>query len=228
MKRILKFISTLALSTLTFSAHALYVGSEVFTLESNKTFFSRTYLNNTDRTNLYKIHVYKIEKPGGKEKDEKQLPIDDGEILYTPLQKVLLPNEHEFFKLFYKGAKDDKERYYRIIIEETPVNLVPYKEDSKQPLVVPTVGLNTVMVIRPREMKFTYDHNNIAGTIKNTGNTYFRLLLNDKCDSDEENAKILQLLPGESYQHPWLKQEHKQFIIAFDRYIGLENNCSKD
>ena len=81
MKKILTFISTLTLSTLVFSAHALYVGSEVFTLESDKSFFSRTYLNNTDRTNLYKIHVYKIEKPGGKEKDEKQLPIEDVEIL---------------------------------------------------------------------------------------------------------------------------------------------------
>ncbi|MEQ4924458.1 fimbrial protein [Proteus hauseri] len=226
MNTLLKAIGTLLLSGLTFYANALYIDSEVFTLESNKTFFSRTYLNNTDRTNLYKIHIYKIEKPGGKEKDEVQLPIENGEILYTPLQKVLLPGEHEFFKLFYKGISDNKERYYRIIIEETPVNLVPYNENTKQPLVVPTVGLNTVMVIRPRELNFAYNHDNVAGTITNTGNTYFRLLLNDKCDSDEENAKILQLLPGESYQHPWLKKEHKQFIIAFDRYISLENGCN--
>lgn len=38
MKKILTFISTLTLSTLVFSAHALYVGSEVFTLESDKSF----------------------------------------------------------------------------------------------------------------------------------------------------------------------------------------------
>ena len=45
------------------------------------------------------------------------------------------------FLNYFKGVKDDKERYYRIIIEETPVTST-YKEDSKQPLVVPTVGLN--------------------------------------------------------------------------------------
>lgn len=228
MNTLFKAIGTLILSSLTFYANALYIESEVFSLESNKTFFSRTYLNNTDRTNLYKIHIYKIEKPGGKEKDEVKLPIENGEVLYTPLQKILLPNEHEFFKLFYKGPSDNKERYYRIIIEETPVNLVPYNENTKQPLIVPTVGLNTVMVIRPRELHFSYDHNNVLGTIKNTGNTYFRLHLNDNCDSPDETAKILQLLPGESYQNEWLKKEHQQFIIAFDRFISLENNCSSD
>lgn len=227
MKKRLKIIGVFILSSLSFYANALYVDSEVFTLESDKTFFSRTYLNNTDRTNLYKIYVYKIEKPGGKEEDEIKLPIEEGEILYTPLQKILLPGEHEFFKLFYKGENDNKERYFRIIIEETPVNLVPYQENSKQPLIVPTVGLNTVMVIRPRKLNFAYQHDNREGTITNTGNTYFRLLLNEQCDSEEDNAKILQLLPGESYQHPWLKKEHKQFIIAFSRFISLENNCIK-
>lgn len=106
---------------LAFPAQAVYLSSGVFTLESDRTFFSRQFVNNTKETNLYVIAAYRIAKPGV---DEQPQPLEQGELLYTPLRKILEPGAWEYFKIFYRGPADERERYYRIVIQEIPANLM--------------------------------------------------------------------------------------------------------
>lgn len=37
----------------------------------------------------------------------------------------------EYFKLYYRGPKDDVERYYRVIFKETPVTVFPASGSEK-------------------------------------------------------------------------------------------------
>ncbi|NIF48662.1 fimbrial protein [Enterobacter sp. Ap-1006] len=219
MKNILLLLALL----LSPSAKAIYLSSGVFTLESDKSQFSRQFLNNTDSTNLYTIAAFRIDRPGI---DERQQPLQNGEILYTPLKKVLEPGAWEFFKIFYKGPEDDRERYYRIIIKETPTNATPIPAPSKSPLVSPVVALDTVLVVRPRKMNFSYDYNPNMGVLTNTGNTYFRVILHKTCEENDDTAKIFQLLPGERYRGEEMKGQHSKFIVAFDKYIRVGNQCA--
>ncbi|VEC00587.1 Uncharacterised protein [Cedecea lapagei] len=218
MKNILLLLALL----LTPPAKAIYLSSGVFTLESDKSQYSRQFLNNTERTNLYTINAYRINRPGS---DEKPQPLQNGEILYTPLKKVLEPGAWEFFKVFYKGPADAQERYYRIVIKEIPTNATLLPSQSKSPLVSPVIALDTTLVVRPRTLRFSYDYNPEAGVLTNNGNTYFRVILHKSCEQNDDTAKIFNLLPGEHYRGPEMKGQHSKFIVAFDRYIQLGNQC---
>ncbi|MBX7019991.1 fimbrial protein, partial [Providencia rettgeri] len=57
-------------------------------LEPNNSFFSKPYVNDTKKVNLYTFSAYQIDKPNEKEQGNA---IKDGEIIFTPLKKVLLP-----------------------------------------------------------------------------------------------------------------------------------------
>ncbi len=101
-------------------AYALYISADISSMESGEPFFSKPYINDTKKTNLYTFSAYQIDRPGYQ---EQGTPIQNGEILFTPLKKILLPGEQEFFKIFYRGEADEKERYYKIIISETPLDI---------------------------------------------------------------------------------------------------------
>ncbi|MFI8417066.1 fimbrial protein [Serratia sp. NPDC078593] len=218
MKHVLWWLALLLASP----AQAIYLSSSVFTLESDQTFFSRQFVNNTKNTNLYVISAYRIDQPG---RDEQPRPLEEGEILYTPLRKILEPGAWEYFKIFYRGPADDRERYYRIVIKEIPANAMAMPSHSKAPLVSPIVALDTIFVVRPRQMRFTYHYDPQAGVLKNTGNTYFRVMIHPSCDAQDDSAKVFNLLPGESYRGADLRGQQRKFIIGFNKYLRLGEQC---
>ncbi|EKT56089.1 fimbrial protein [Providencia burhodogranariea DSM 19968] len=184
-------------------------------------FFSKPYLNNTKKTNLYNFSAYQIDKPGSNEQGRS---IQDGEIIFTPLKKILLPREQEFFKIFYRGPEDNRERYYKIIISETPLDMRDEDENRKQPLFYPTVSLETYFVVRPKNPDFKYDINQSEGVLKNTGNTYFRVLVHENCDMDDDSQPyVLYLLPNQEFKDIRLKKKSRKYIVIFDKYYPIGN-----
>ncbi|MEN0634109.1 hypothetical protein [Klebsiella aerogenes] len=216
------FISFLMFLFSLHSAYALYLDSRVFTLESEKSFYSRQFVNNTKNTNLYTIDAWRIDRPG---KNEIRKELQEGELMYTPLRKIMQSDGREFFKLFYSGPKDDQERYYRIVIHEIPVALHSPGGVNKTPLVSPIVALETIMVVRPRELHFDYQYNSQARILKNTGNTYFQVMIHRSCEARDDTAKVFYLLPGESYHGSDLDGEHRKFIVGFNRYQQFGKQC---
>lgn len=226
----MKFISVLnillwfILSFCYNTAFALYINADISSMEPEQTFFSKPYINDTKKTNLYHFSAYKIDRPGN---HEQGTPIHDGELIFTPLKKILLPGEQEFFKIFYRGEIDEKERYYKIIISETPLDMRSHDEQKKQPLFYPTVSLETYFVVRPKNPDFKYDLDFNEGSIKNTGNTYFRVLLHKNCDpADETEPYIFYLLPNQAFKDPRLSQKSRKYIVIFDKYYPI-GNCEQ-
>lgn len=203
------------------SAHALYINSDISSMEPGEEFFSKSYINDTKKTNLYTFSAYKIDKPGSNEHGQ---PIENGEIIFTPLKKILLPEEQEFFKIFYRGKKDSIERYYKITISETSLDITSDDNKNKKPLFYPTVSLETYFVVRPLNPKFTYEFEKQTGSIKNTGNTYFRVLIHKSCDIDEnEEPLVLYLLPNQQFQNDILKSKGHKYIVIFNKYYSIGN-----
>ncbi|SUC36255.1 Uncharacterised protein [Providencia rustigianii] len=203
-------------------AYALYVDADISSMEADKTFFSKSYINDTKKTNLYNFSAYKIDRPGSKENGE---PITEGEIIFTPLKKILLPGEREFFKIFYRGKSDNQERYYKIIISETPLEMQSDDSKKQQTLFYPTMSLETYFVVRPKNIDFKYDVRASEGVLKNTGNTYFRVVIHNNCQVDDEDEVPLMfyLLPQQEYRHPQLSKRSRKYIVIFDKYYSISN-----
>ncbi|EMT6575314.1 TPA: fimbrial protein [Providencia rettgeri] len=220
---LLKILFLIVLSMLCNSAVALYINADISSMESGQEFFSKPYINDTDKTNLYNFSAYKIDKPGNQ---EHGTPLHNGEIIFTPLKKILLPGEQEFFKIFYRGETDETERYYKIIISETPLDMRNDDEQKKRPLFYPTVSLETYFVVRPKKPDFKYDLNPSTRILKNTGNTYFRVLLHENCDAnDDSEPYVFYLLPGQESKDERLKKKSRKYIVIFDKYYPI-GNCT--
>ena len=219
---LLKILLFVVMFSLYGKAHALYIDADISSMEADKTFFSKSYINDTKKTNLYNFSAYKIDRPGSKEHGE---PITEGEIIFTPLKKILLPGEREFFKIFYRGKNDNQERYYKIIISETPLEMQNDDARKKQPLFYPTMSLETYFVVRPKNIDFKYEMNASEGVLKNTGNTYFRVVIHNSCqvDDDDEVPSMLYLLPQQEYRHAQLKKKSRKYIVIFDKYYSIGN-----
>lgn len=202
-------------------AHALYLSSDISALEPNKSFFSKSYINDTKKVNLYTFSAYQIDKPESKEQGK---PIEEGEIIFTPLKKILLPGEQEYFKIFYRGKEDDKERYYKIVISETALDVETDPTSNQQSLFYPTVSLETYFVVRPKKVDFQYAMDGNTGVLKNTGNTYFRVLVHESCEvNDDEQPLVLHLLPQQEFRNTALKKKSRKYIVIFDKYHSIGN-----
>lgn len=128
------------------------------------------------------------------------------------------------FKIFYRGEADEKERYYKIIISETPLDIRNDEGQKKQPLFYPTVSLETYFVVRPKDPDFKYDLNINQGILKNTGNTYFRVLLHQNCDGDDDSEPyVFYLLPNQQIKDLRLSQKSRKYIVIFDKYYSIGN-----
>ena len=145
-------------------ASAVYFDSIIYDMDARKDFISRPIVNDTKNNNLYTISAYKISRPGNG--DERPVPGQDKDLVWSPLQFTVQANGQEYFKLYYRGPKDAVERYYRVIFKETPVTIFPWRQDQKKLNVVPSVSMSTILIVRPRKTRFQYEINEATGTIK--------------------------------------------------------------
>ncbi len=142
-------------------------------------------VNNNKSARLYRIAVSAIDRPGGSE--VRSRPVD-GELLFAPASWCCR-QESEYFKFYYHGPRDNRERYYRVSFREIPTrNLTRRSPTGGEVSMEPVVVMDTILVVRPREVQFKWSFDKVAGTVSNTGNTWFKLLIKPGCDSTEEEG----------------------------------------
>ncbi len=150
-------------------AQAISVGNLTFSLPAEADFASKRVVNNNKSARLYRIAVSAIDRPGGSE--VRSRPVD-GELLFAPRQLVLQAGESEYFKFYYHGPRDNRERYYRVSFREIPTrNLTRRSPTGGEVSMEPVVVMDTILVVRPREVQFKWSFDKVAGTVSNTGNT---------------------------------------------------------
>ena len=218
----MKFIIVLMLF-LSFHAKAMYFSSYIYEMGSKEDFISKYVTNDTETNNLYTVSAYAIEKPSNT--NEVRLNTPDKEILYAPLRKTIDKKVTDLFKIYYRGPKDDKERYYRVSFVETPLTLYNNKQTDRASTYLPSIALSTILIVRPRKPNFQYVIDEKQGFIKNTGNTFFRVSIGNGCDGKDEDADQFYMLPGEEYHNKSITQENRKLLIYDKRYIPVGERC---
>mgnify|MGYP000673159285 FL=1 len=192
-------------------AQAISVGNLTFSLPAEADFASKRVVNNNKSARLYRIAVSAIDRPGGSE--VRSRPVD-GELLFAPRQLVLQAGESEYFKFYYHGPRDNRERYYRVSFREIPTrNLTRRSPTGGEVSMEPVVVMDTILVVRPREVQFKWSFDKVAGTVSNTGNTWFKLLIKPGCDSTEEEGDAWYLRPGDVVRQPALRQPGNHYLV---------------
>ncbi|EIH0047392.1 hypothetical protein E8303_000049 [Escherichia coli] len=187
---------------------AISVGNLTFSLPSETDFVSKRVVNNNKSARIYRIAISAIDSPGSSELRTRPV---DGELLFAPRQLALQAGESEYFKFYYHGPRDNRERYYR----------VSFREVSTEPVVV----MDTILVVRPRQVQFKWSFDKVTGTVSNTGNTWFKLLIKPECDSTEEEGDAWYLRPGDVVHQPELRQPGNHYLVYNDKFIKISDSC---
>lgn len=204
-------------------AQAISVGNLTFSLPAEADFASKRVVNNNKSARLYRITVSAIDRPGGSE--VRSRPVD-GELLFAPRQLALHAGESEYFKFYYHGPRDNRERYYRVSFREIPTrNLTRRSPTGGEVSMEPVVVMDTILVVRPREVQFKWSFDKAAGTVSNTGNTWFKLLIKPGCDSTEEEGDAWYLRPGDVVRQPALRQPGNHYLVYNDKFIKISDTC---
>lgn len=204
-------------------AQAISVGNLTFSLPAEADFASKRVVNNNKSARLYRITVSAIDRPGGSE--VRSRPVD-GELLFAPRQLALQAGESEYFKFYYHGPRDNRERYYRVSFREIPTrNLTRRSPTGGEVSMEPVVVMGTILVVRPRQVQFKWSFDKAAGTVSNTGNTWFKLLIKPGCDSTEEEGDAWYLRPGDVVRQPALRQPGNHYLVYNDKFIKISDTC---
>ena len=204
-------------------AQAISVGNLTFSLPAEADFASKRVVNNNKSARLYRITVSAIDRPGGSEVRSRSV---DGELLFAPRQLALQAGESEYFKFYYHGPRDNRERYYRVSFREIPTrNLTRRSPTGGEVSMEPVVVMDTILVVRPREVQFKWSFDKVAGTVSNTGNTWFKLLIKPGCDSTEEEGDAWYLRPGDVVRQPALRQPGNHYLVYNDKFIKISDTC---
>lgn len=222
MNLIKRTVLLVCLSVISHSALAIYFSSFIYEMMSDEDFIAKPIRNDTKNLSMYQISSFKIDKPGPS--GEKKIYVKDRELIHTPLELKIEPNSSNFFKILYIGPKDNQERYYRVVFLETPLTAFKNsKEDGT--IFFPTVSMSTILIVRPRKQILKYEVDEAKGIIKNTGNTFFRVIIHQGCEGTDEDATHFYMLPGETYQDESVKNTNRKFIIANKRYYQAGKMC---
>lgn len=150
----------------------------------------------------------------------------DGELLFAPRQLALQAGESEYFKFYYHGPRDNRERYYRVSFREVPTrNLTKRSPSGGEVSTEPVVVMDTILVVRPRQVQFKWSFDQVTGTVSNTGNTWFKLLIKPGCDSTEEEGDAWYLRPGDVVHQPELRQPGNHYLVYNDKFIKISDSC---
>ncbi|HBR0931145.1 fimbria/pilus periplasmic chaperone [Klebsiella variicola] len=223
---LLKLIfSLLILISIHAPSYAINVGNLTFSMSSQDDYMSKRVINNNRSARLYRVTIFSIDRPG--ENETRTRPAD-GEILFSPRQITLQAGESEYFKFYYHGEKDNQERYYRISFYEIPTrNYGRHNKNGSEVSIDPVVVLDTILVVRPRNVDFNWRYDKTMGRVENNGNTWFKLLIKPGCDSTEEKGSAWYLRPGEVVSQSTLKQPGVNYIIYNDKFIKISDSCEK-
>lgn len=177
--------------------HALDIGYISSFINSDSHILEKEITNNSDNEHQVNIQIERISSPL---KEGKVIPMDKpGELLLTPEKLTLPANTRQSVHFTYKGQKDDKERYYRIIWLDQELYSTQKNHPAHHSMIKSSTKVGTLIVVSPRKIKYDYQYNN--GNIVNTGNATFKVIAYGPCLKSISKTDCREnyfLIPGRS------------------------------
>lgn len=212
---LIKIIIILSFILKSFSCYSIDIGTLNFDLDSNKGFVTKRISNNTGKTQIYTINVYEVSKP-----TRNEIILDDGkhELLYNPRKFVLRSGESKNVKFYYNGNKNN-ERYFRVVFNEFGL-----PERLEQSIYL-NLSINSILVVEPKNKIFKYNFDGLNNRLKNTGNSYFEVIVKEYCDQSDSDAFSKKMLPGEVVHNKILNDKNHVIFIFNNRYHIMDDKC---
>ncbi|MBK0167384.1 hypothetical protein [Klebsiella sp. S69] len=164
-------------TTFSFSVSAINVGEVTSMMPPNKHSISKEIINNTDTARYISVNIERISSPMA---EGVTIPMESkSELLSTPASLILPGNSKDNFRFFYKGTKDNIERYYRLSWTDEPVTEFDKLKSNKVGQATTSAIISTILVVAPREEHF--DFKRYGENITNTGNSTFRVVSYGPC-----------------------------------------------
>lgn len=164
---------------------AVGVGEITSIMESSDNSLAKEITNSSDSARYVSVSVSRLTSPLA-EGVEIQ-PSHPGELLSSPVNLILPAQTSDIFRFFYRGPKDDIERYYRLKWLDQSVSDRTGTTTKKLALATTTAEIGTILVVSPRKAHFGYTRNH--DVIINTGNVSFRVVAYGACINKTNKAK---------------------------------------
>jgi len=194
-------------------SYALDVGDISSFINSDSSVLNKEIKNPTDSGRLVNIKIERISSPleGG-----KVIPMEKpGELLLTPASLLLPAKANENVRFFYKGAEDDKERYYRIIWFDQALSDAQHGNTARSAMATASARIGTILVVTPRKVKYSHLYDN--GKITNNGNATLRVLAYGPCLKSVEGKECKEnyfLMPGRERKFSRVDLTNKNSRVA--------------
>ncbi len=131
-------------------------------------------MNNNKSARIYRIAISAIDSPAAVNCAPDRWMVN----YFSPPASWRCRLVSEYFKFYYHGPRDNRERYYRVSFREVPTrNLTKRSPSGGEVSTEPVVVMDTILVVRPRQVQFKWSFDQVTGTVSNTGNTWFKLLI---------------------------------------------------
>lgn len=190
-------LSVLPLLAWPFTSQAINVGEVTSMMPPDALSLAKEISNPTDTARFVSVHVKRISSPMA---DGVVIPMESrDELLSTPASIILPGDSKEYFRFFYKGKGDHKERYYRLSWTDEPVTEFSAIDKKKEGQATTSAIISTILVVAPRDETFDFKHQ--GDTVTNTGNASFRVISYGPCkDKSKEQGQGCReryyLMPG--------------------------------
>jgi hypothetical protein len=106
-----------------------------------------------------------------------------------------------------------------------PITLFTQRNQGKGGEALPVIAMDTILVVRPRKINLAYSIDERNGILKNTGNTFFKVIVHRGCHSTDDEAVMRYVLPGETWHSSELKTQNRKFIVALQKYLPVGQGC---
>ncbi len=132
-------------------------------------------MNNNKSARIYRIAISAIDSPGSSELRTRPV---DGELLFAPaswrcrLVRASILN----FTIMVHGITASATTGSHFA-RSPPRNLTKRSPTGGEVSTEPVVVMDTILVVRPRQVQFKWSFDQVTGTVSNTGNTWFKLLI---------------------------------------------------
>lgn len=205
---------------------AISIDELTTSMPADEFMLTKRIINNNDSARLYQVTLYAIDKPGN---EEQKITWPEGELLFSPKQLMLPAGQSDFFKFYYHGPKDNRERYFRVLFHEiTTINTQAALNADSAINLAPVIITDTILVVRPRLINFKWQYLPKQGKLMNTGNTWFKFINKPNCHANESQTQTWYLRPGEQIIDKRLSSSGEKIIFFNDKMIYLEGKCLRN
>lgn len=194
----LNILMTACVMVCSLPAHAIGIGPLTTEMQEKEFYVAKQIQNDDAVAKFVSMEVQEVNNP----RQLKPLPHQKKEVLVSPGTVFLPPHQKADVKIYYQGPKDDKERYYQLSFIEQSVASDSQVKSGISVSAKQRLRLSSILVVRPRAIQFTYDHDN-QGRVHNRGNTFVHVTATGKCtekghEKPQACSRSMYLLPGET------------------------------